>query len=589
MLRKGLCAPQPWVAAFRQISLMRQEKSIKLSTQCFDANMSSKISPFFSPGLLATADTLAIAHLKRDHQIPAILREKDEDDEGYKEGKIVNTQFGCFPHSTLIGLPWGSQVRASKVDTGSRGRRGKGGEKRKRDASEAQDTEEQEHAASRAAVTASSGFMHVLPPTPENWTSSLPHRTQVVYTPDYSYILHRLRARPGSSIIEAGAGSGSFTHASARAVYNGYPTLDNHGSPSKRRKLGKVWSFEFHEQRQLKLKKEIQDHGLEGIVQITHRDVCRDGFLVGPNSDESPNAEAIFLDLPAPWLALPHLTRQATLPKLKESVNDNQSPTQSQPKTFSSPLNPRSPVQVCTFSPCIEQVQRTVSALRHLGWVDISMVEIAHKRLEVRRERVGIENGLQKGMIATAANVEEAVSRLKEIEGRFKSFHAQNRNMGDEDLEMEDIGENGDGGNEKQLEKGSDNPNSKERILENLVDRKIYKEGRLIHRSEQEVKLHTSYLLFAVLPQEWTAEDEEKTRAIWPVKRRDTEGGLAGNAGAVYGMTRKQMKKAAKQAQKDKSDQIKVGNSKKGPQVDEPKGQENNDIDEVMTEEAAAP
>ena len=106
------------------------------------------------------------------------------------------------------------------------------------------------------------------------------------------------------------------------------------------------------------------------------------------------------------------------------------------------------------------------------------MVEISHKRLEVRRERIGIENGLQKGVVATAANVDEAVSRLKEVESRFKSFHAQNGNRGDEDLEMEDIGENGDGSNDKHLEKGSDNPNSKERILESLVDRKIYKEGQ---------------------------------------------------------------------------------------------------------------
>jgi tRNA (adenine57-N1/adenine58-N1)-methyltransferase len=212
------------------------------------------------------------------------------------------------------------------------------------------------------------------------------------------------------------------------------------------------------------------------------------------------------------------------------------------------------------------------------------MVEIAHKRLEVRRERVGIENGLTKGVVATAANVEEAVSRLKEIEGRFKSFHAQNGNRGEEDLEMEDMGEDDDRNDEKRLEKGSDNPNSKERILESLVDRKIYKEGRLIHRSEQEIKLHTSYLLFAVLPQEWTAEDEEKARATWPVKRRDSGGGPSGNAGAVFGMTRKQMKRAAKQAQKDKSDKTRGDDPKKRPQVDEPTEQNDNGIDEAMNE-----
>jgi tRNA (adenine57-N1/adenine58-N1)-methyltransferase len=588
MRESGLCALSLGSQPYGKFSVMREVKYIDLPTIGIEADMASKVSPFFNPGAVAVADSLAIVHLKRDYQIPVILKTRDDDDEGYKEGKIVNTQFGCFPHNTLIGLPWGSQVRASKVDTGSRGRRGKSGEKRKRDASEAQETEEQEDAASKAAVTASSGFMHVLPPTPENWTSSLPHRTQVVYTPDYSYILHRLRARPGSSMIEAGAGSGSFTHASARAVYSGYPTPGSHGSPVKRRKLGKVWSFEFHEQRHSKLEKEIQDHGLDGIVQITHRDVCRDGFLVGPNGDESPNAEAIFLDLPAPWLALPHLTRQAAPSKPREPGNDSQSPVQTESKTFCSPLNPRSPVHIGTFSPCIEQVQRTVSTLRHLGWVDISMVEIAHKRLEVRRERVGIENGLQKGMLATAANVEEAVSRLKEVEGRFKSFHNKNGSLGNEDIEMGNGEEDEDGSDEKQKTRGFGNPNSRERILESLVDRKIYKEGRLVHRSEQEVKLHTSYLLFAVLSQEWSTEDEEQARAKWPVKKRDSGAGTGGNVGSVVGMTRKQMKKAAKEAQNSQYTQKNAENPNEELQLEGSKEHGDDAVDEVNIDEVAA-
>ena len=277
--------------------------------------MASKPSPFLHPGPNSTPDNLCIIHLKRDLQIPTVLRSYDADNEGYSEGKVVNTRFGSFPHSTLIGLPWGSQVRASKVDTGSRGRRGAGqgqkDKKRKRENSEVKDGETPDDTPreEKEAIVASSGFVHLLPPTPENWTSSLPHRTQVVYTPDYSYILQRIRARPGTNIIEAGAGSGSFTHASARAVYNGYHDTgpeEVNGPARKKRKLGKVWSFEFHEQRYEKLQKEIKDHGLEGIVQITHRDVCENGFLL---DGKSPNADAIFLDLPAPWLALPHLTR----------------------------------------------------------------------------------------------------------------------------------------------------------------------------------------------------------------------------------------------------------------------------------------
>jgi tRNA (adenine57-N1/adenine58-N1)-methyltransferase len=512
--------------------------------------MASKTSPFLHPGQVSTVDKLSIVHLKRDLQIPVILKDRDEDDEGYSEGKVINTRFGSFPHSTLIGIPWGSQVRASKVDTGSRGRRGQAEEKkRKREESESTDLpnktqklaeiEEQDGDASTPtttkeeteAVVASSGFIHLLPPTPENWTSSLPHRTQVVYTPDYSYILHRIRARPGTSLIEAGAGSGSFTHASARAIYNGYPDELN-GLPKKKRKLGKVWSFEFHEQRHEKLQKEIQDHGLEGVVQITHRDVCEGGFLV---DGESPKAESIFLDLPAPWLALPHLARSAPpTSKIGNShangIND-EPPLESKP--FVSPLNPNTPVQICTFSPCIEQVQRTVSAMRQLGWVDISMVEVAAKRLEIRRERIGIDNGAQRGLQTTPASVDEALQRLIEIEGTFKNFH-----------------ENGE---KIEGKKSKENPNSKKKIIESLVENKVYKEGKLVHRTEQEVKTHTSYLVFAVLPQEWAEEDEKKAMEQWQVTEKVNANGKAAGGVEGVGMSKRQMKKAARQSQKDKA------------------------------------
>jgi tRNA (adenine57-N1/adenine58-N1)-methyltransferase catalytic subunit len=531
------------------------------------ATMADNTSPFLFPGPVATPESLSIIHLKRDLQIPTILKARDEDDDGYSEGKVVNTRFGSFPHSTLIGLPWGSQVRASKVDTGSRGRRVKGQDKkRKREESESVpnkapklEEEDAEDASTpnttreeKEAVAASSGFIHLLPPTPENWTSSLPHRTQVVYTPDYSYILHRLRARHGTSIIEAGAGSGSFTHASARAVYSGYP--NDAEFTSKQRKLGKVWSFEFHEQRHEKLEKEIQDHGLEDIVQITHRDVCEDGFLV---NGESPNAEAVFLDLPAPWLALPHLSRS---PPLKAGTNGS--------NTFKSPLSPTAPVQICTFSPCIEQVQRTVSVMRNLGWVDIEMVELSQKRFEIRRERVGIDNGAQRGLQSVPASVEESVARLKEVEGTFKAFH--------------------EGGDKPETsKKDKSNPNNRDKIIESLVERKVYKEGKLVHRTEPEVKTHTSYLVFAVLPQEWTAEDEAKAREKWQVLIRTEE--EKPDIGEDVVMSKRQMKKAARQAQKEKAAESKpepdVKEEVDVKEVDEAKADDTLEADSIEVKE----
>ncbi|MCJ1303183.1 tRNA (adenine-N(1)-)-methyltransferase catalytic subunit trm61 [Hypocenomyce scalaris] len=508
----------------------------------------SRSSSFLDPGPAAETNSLAVLHLKRDLQIPTLLREQDEQNEGYDEGKVTNTRFGSFPHSTLIGVPWGSQVRASAVDTGSRGRRGNAkaskGEKRKRDGdglevgvaakklktdveggeAGAVTSDRQELAFTpKAAVTASTGFIHILPPTPESWTTSLPHRTQVVYTPDYSYILHRLRARPGSVIIEAGAGSGSFTHAAARAVFNGYSHADEATELGGRQsESGKVWSFEFHEQRVEKLRTEIKEHCLDGIVEITHRDVCHDGF------QPAVNADAVFLDLPAPWLALKHLTRSA-LPKTSPTSQSG-SPVQipnSPPLSstqFRSPLNPASPIHLCTFSPCIEQVQRTVTTMRQLGWLDIQMVEIAAKRIEIRRERVGLQEEGLRGVNPSPASVDEAVARLKELEGRTKGFY--------EDVVMEV-------GSPASSTLNISKQQRLESIRERLAERKIWKEGRLVHRAEPELKTHTSYLVFAVLPREWTQEDEAKVQRAWPSK-------VAVATTGVENLSRRQMKRAAK-------------------------------------------
>lgn len=525
-------------------------------------------SPFLHPGTVTRANTLAIIQLSKDDLIPVYLRDTQGEHDGYKEGHVLNTRFGSFPHSTLIGIPWGSQVRASVVDTGSRGRKRKNPPpaakaeetsevlKRKRDANDegekrvksavdeaatAEDntTTEQPQAAPaeedeeptgdakaqdtngntttpQTAVTkkqsktnpssAQSGFVHILPPTPEVWTTSLPHRTQVVYTPDYSYILQRIRARPGSRLIEAGSGSGSFTHASARAVYNGIPEPNDHQSAA----TGKVFSFEFHEQRFQKMKKEIQQHGLSNLVEVNHRDVYNEGFLV---DGRSPKADAVFLDLPAPWLALPHLSRRQ--PKTGAEMDGVEGAKEEE---WISPLNPKKSVYICTFSPCIEQVTRTVSEMRKLGWVEIDMVEISHKRIQVTREKIGLEVVSDRGAQLAPRDVKEALVRLREIEVKSAEHHAKmvaqnskTKPEDDDDMDEETLNAaaskmNGDESTGQVVEVDSKQPTVKS-----------FMQGQLVTKPETEFKAHTSYLVFAILPREWTEEDEAAAAAKYPI------------------------------------------------------------------------
>ena len=267
------------------------------------ATPSAKPSIFLHPpSTISPSPTPVIVHLRRDQLHPIELNPAQT-----TPNETLCTRFGHFPHKSFLGVPAGSQIKSSLVGSDRKrkhntenGGGGEGGE---------------------TTGDTPSGFVHVLTPTPELWTISLPHRTQVVYTSDSSYILHRLRVRPGSRIIEAGAGSGSFTHAAVRGIYNGYPTTDS--GPR-----GKVFSYEYHAPRAEKLREELVRHGLDGLVQITHGDVCKEGFRlqavthsisgqgelvegvhkmdVGGETcekegEDSPNATAVFLDLPAPW------------------------------------------------------------------------------------------------------------------------------------------------------------------------------------------------------------------------------------------------------------------------------------------------
>lgn len=498
-----------------------------------------------------------------------------------------------------MGLPWGSQVLASRVDTGSRGRppkekkggaggrgpraetNGRGqddarGVKRKRTGAADGETEMEtadtaatpktpktitstarqpaevspasphhsNHTPPTQTIQAASGFCHVLPPTPEAWTMSLPHRTQVVYTPDYSYVIQKMSVRPGSVVLEAGAGSGSFTHAAARAVFNGYAGDEQDGGKKTKRR-GHVYSFEYHEPRAKQLQEEIKSHGLGGVVTVTHRDVYADGFcLTSKTSDQpfseltfsaehstkengqttdvdpvpaltstpqhrSPNATHIFLDLPAPWRCLPHFSR--TLPTTN--------PSHPHPP---SPLNPNAPIHLASFLPCHEQCTRLLSSLCAHNWTEISMSTLEHRRLEVRRERVGYRYEGQRGVCAFAGSVGEAVERLGALErewrreGRGRGVGVDVEHVdanrgdgdaddggkdGDEELGMEEGGNAGRGKNEKKPKEKKESKQERiARLAAETRSRKPWAEGRLTTRTEPELKTHTGYLVMAVLP-----------------------------------------------------------------------------------------
>ena len=94
-------------------------------------------------------------------------------------GGVTHHRFGDFHHDDAFDLPFGSKLRSRKDD---------------------------------------SKFVYMLKPTPELWSRTLPHRTQIVWSRDAATITYKLKLKRGDVVVESGTGSGSLTHHFVRGV-----------------------------------------------------------------------------------------------------------------------------------------------------------------------------------------------------------------------------------------------------------------------------------------------------------------------------------------------------------------------------------
>ncbi|KAL3161774.1 hypothetical protein ABBQ38_008868 [Trebouxia sp. C0009 RCD-2024] len=138
--------------------------------------------------------------------------------------------------------------------------------------------------------------------------------------------------------LESGTGSGSLTHSLARAVA---PT-------------GHVHTFEFHQPRAEAADKEFKEHGMGDVITTQQRNIEELGFP----EELHGAADGVFLDLPRPWQAVASAA-QCLRP---DGV-------------------------FCSFSPCIEQVQRTCAALEEQGFFAVRTMECLLRQYEVRQEK----------------------------------------------------------------------------------------------------------------------------------------------------------------------------------------------------------
>ncbi|KAE9007590.1 hypothetical protein PR001_g15683 [Phytophthora rubi] len=170
------------------------------------------------------------------------------------------------------------------------------------------------------------GYLILLAPTPELWSRALRHRTQIVFTLDASAIMFAAALRSGARVVESGTGSGALTTSFARTV-----------APH-----GHVFTFEFNPHRAEIAREEFKRNGLESVITVDCRDACEQGFPV----ELEGSIDLVFLDLPSPWTAVGHAAKM-----LKQGG------------FFAS------------YSPCIEQVQKTCDALRSANFELIRTIE----------------------------------------------------------------------------------------------------------------------------------------------------------------------------------------------------------------------
>ncbi|TLM97582.1 tRNA (adenine-N1)-methyltransferase, partial [bacterium] len=181
------------------------------------------------------------------------------------------------------------------------------------------------------AETNTGKIFYALRPSIEDHVRKFRHRTQVMYIKDLSYALSWMGIGPSQRVLEAGTGSGASTAAMANLV----------------RPTGKVYSYDVNEK-----SIEIAKANLEGIGLADYAEIK---LLNVYEAIDEVGLDAALLDLPEPWRALPQLYGAL-----------------------------RSSGRIATFSPTINQVEKTVMAMESVGFLQTQTVETIVRQYRIK-------------------------------------------------------------------------------------------------------------------------------------------------------------------------------------------------------------
>jgi len=172
----------------------------------------------------------------------------------------------------------------------------------------------------------------VLKPLLRDYIMKCVRKTQITYPKDIALIVIFSGIGPGSRVVEAGTGAGALTTALAHFV-----------KPD-----GRIYSYEIREEFLKTAEKNLKRAGLIDFVELKNKDITagiNEGYV-----------DAVILDLATPWLVVSHAY------------------------TALKPCG-----TIVSFSPTIDQVVKTVEALKENGFVDMETVECLMRGMQVER------------------------------------------------------------------------------------------------------------------------------------------------------------------------------------------------------------
>jgi tRNA (adenine57-N1/adenine58-N1)-methyltransferase catalytic subunit len=171
----------------------------------------------------------------------------------------------------------------------------------------------------------------VFRPTLADLLRQLRRRAQIITPKDAQQLLYLAQVEPGARVAEAGAGSGALTVVLAHAVGVS----------------GGVISYDRRPDFLEVARRNVAQAGFSDRVRFVERDVTANGF------DET-GLDGIVLDVPEPWAALEAARSALALGGA-----------------------------VATYTPTYNQLERTVRALRSLGFEEVRSVELLERTLHV--------------------------------------------------------------------------------------------------------------------------------------------------------------------------------------------------------------